>query len=127
MRESCDLVIAGGGPVGGFLALALNDLPLTLMHVDSPSVSADRPIALAHGSRLLLDRVAAFEREAMVEAIRAAGGDASDRGRDRFGPDHPTPIGRGKSSTGLHSARTVLLELRSIWFGRGRTRSCAGD
>ena len=31
------------------------------MHVDSPSVSADRPIALAHGSRLLLDRVAAFE------------------------------------------------------------------
>ena len=25
MRESCDLVIAGGGPVGGFLALALND------------------------------------------------------------------------------------------------------
>ena len=56
-----DIVIAGGGPVGSVLARAL--APLAEFGLDivlaSPTGSppADRPIALSHGSRLLLERL----------------------------------------------------------------------
>jgi len=56
MATSVDVLIAGGGPVGAFLRLSLGTSPLSVLHVDSAEPGADRPIALSHGSRLLLDR-----------------------------------------------------------------------
>lgn len=56
-----DIVIAGGGPVGSVLARAL--APLAGFGLDIVLASpggpppADRPIALSHGSRLLLERL----------------------------------------------------------------------
>jgi 2-octaprenyl-6-methoxyphenol hydroxylase len=64
-----DLLIAGGGPVGTAAALAARDCGLTVGLVGSPRVedaivgstpvaSGDpRPIALSHGSRLILERL----------------------------------------------------------------------
>lgn len=60
METSFDLVIAGGGPVGALLALALGDTPFAVLHVDSAEQGAERPIALSQGSRLLLERCGVF-------------------------------------------------------------------
>lgn len=56
-----DIVIVGGGPVGATLALALSSRGLTvaLLEARAPQAArADpRPIALSHGSRLILERL----------------------------------------------------------------------
>lgn len=57
-----DIVIAGGGPVGTFLAHALAASDQSVVHIvneaDYPHArEEDRPIALSWGSRLLLDRL----------------------------------------------------------------------
>lgn len=61
MAESPDIVIAGGGPVGVALALALRDsgLSVTLVEARAPGAVVDdtRTLALAHGSRLILERL----------------------------------------------------------------------
>ncbi|MFM9968371.1 MAG: FAD-dependent monooxygenase [Burkholderiales bacterium] len=62
MHSAVDVLIAGGGPVGAFLALCLRDSPLSVLHVDSNAPSAKRPIALSYGSRLLLERHNVFAR-----------------------------------------------------------------
>lgn len=66
METSYDVVIAGGGPVGALLALALRESPLAVLHVDSAGTGtgagAERPIALSQGSRLLLERCGVFPR-----------------------------------------------------------------
>ncbi len=55
----CDLLIAGGGPVGAALALAVRDCGLEVrLAQPAPAASGDpRPIALSHGSRLILERL----------------------------------------------------------------------
>jgi 2-octaprenyl-6-methoxyphenol hydroxylase len=54
-----DIAIVGGGPVGAALALALRDsgLQVTVLEARSEPASDPRPIALSHGSRLLLERL----------------------------------------------------------------------
>ena len=56
-----DVLIAGGGPVGGALAAALRDTGLRIAVVDrrAPDAPSDdfRPLALSHGSRLILERL----------------------------------------------------------------------
>lgn len=59
-----DVLIAGGGPVGAALALALRDsgLVLGVLEARTPQAAADpRPIALSHGSRLILERLGVWE------------------------------------------------------------------
>ena len=71
-----DIAIAGGGPVGTFLAHALAAADLSVVHIvhtgrdghdaDSAPANAqareeDRPIALSWGSRLLLDRLGLWD------------------------------------------------------------------
>jgi 2-octaprenyl-6-methoxyphenol hydroxylase len=64
-----DVLIAGGGPVGAALALAVREegLAVALARPFSPSLFPEsapadpRPIALSHGSRLLLERLGAWE------------------------------------------------------------------
>jgi 2-octaprenyl-6-methoxyphenol hydroxylase len=57
-----DIIIAGGGPVGAALSLALKDsgLPMAVLESRSSTSSDPRPIALSHGSRLLLERLGAW-------------------------------------------------------------------
>ena len=67
MPDRFDVVVAGGGPVGAALALALRGSGLTVALVeprDADRGRADgapfRPIALSYASRLLLERIGAF-------------------------------------------------------------------
>ena len=67
MAPDTDIVIIGGGPVGAALALALRetDLRVTVLEARADPAAASgergsRPIALSHGSRLLLERLNAW-------------------------------------------------------------------
>jgi 2-octaprenyl-6-methoxyphenol hydroxylase len=61
MADSADIVIAGGGPVGAALALALADTELNVVVLEareSARAAPDRrPLALSYGSRLILERL----------------------------------------------------------------------
>lgn len=69
-----DVLIVGGGPVGLALALALRGSGRTAALVEARaahSVEADpRPIALSHGSRLILERLGAWQALAPATPIR---------------------------------------------------------
>ncbi len=56
-----DVAIAGGGPVGCALALALSGSPVSVARIANEVGAADRPIALSHGSRLILERLGAWD------------------------------------------------------------------
>lgn len=73
MAETADIVIAGGGPVGSALVLALRDSGLQTVLLESQSAkSADRrPLALSYGSRLVLERLGIWPAlEASATPIR---------------------------------------------------------
>jgi 2-octaprenyl-6-methoxyphenol hydroxylase len=55
-----DVAIAGGGPVGSALALALSGGAVSVVRIADEADVADRPIALSHGSRLILERLGAW-------------------------------------------------------------------
>jgi 2-octaprenyl-6-methoxyphenol hydroxylase len=62
--DSADVVIAGGGPVGATLAAALRASARSVVLVE-PRARPEgplRPVALSHGSRLVLEHVGTFER-----------------------------------------------------------------
>lgn len=67
-----DVLIAGGGPVGAALALALRGSGLDVALIDSPPKpdEALRPVALSHASRLILERLDAFD-ETQTAAIHS--------------------------------------------------------
>lgn len=73
MTEECDLAIIGGGPVGSALALALadSDLSILLLEARPPAAAqADpRALALAQGSRLLLEKLGVWQDLAEVTPI----------------------------------------------------------
>ncbi len=56
-----DVAIAGGGPVGGALCLALAAGARSVAWIRADAGGADRPIALSHGSRLILERLGAWQ------------------------------------------------------------------
>lgn len=72
--STCDLAIIGGGPVGASLALALRDsgLAICVLEVRAPEhATADpRALALAYGSRLLLERLGVWKDLPQVTAIQ---------------------------------------------------------
>jgi 2-octaprenyl-6-methoxyphenol hydroxylase len=55
-----DVAIAGSGPVGCALALALLGSPVSVTRIADGAEVPDRPIALSHGSRLILERLGAW-------------------------------------------------------------------
>jgi len=69
-----DVLIAGGGPVGASLALALqgSGFVVGLLEPRAPrAAQADpRPVALSHGSRLILERLGVWEQLAPATPIR---------------------------------------------------------
>ncbi|MBI5891853.1 MAG: FAD-dependent monooxygenase [Nitrosomonadales bacterium] len=75
MNENrCDVAIIGGGPVGAALALALqgNDLNVVLLEArETPANTTDpRALALAYGTRLLLQRLGAWKSMRDVSGIK---------------------------------------------------------
>lgn len=60
MAEVADIVIAGGGPVGLALACALEQSGIGATVVSASTAASDRPIALSHASRILLERLGAW-------------------------------------------------------------------
>jgi 2-octaprenyl-6-methoxyphenol hydroxylase len=60
--SDCDLLIAGGGPVGAAVALGLRGIGLevALVELDARPRPEFRPIALSHGSRQILERLGRF-------------------------------------------------------------------
>jgi 2-octaprenyl-6-methoxyphenol hydroxylase len=65
VRDTFDIAIVGGGPVGAALALALADsgLAVALLEAKTHFAAKDpRAIALAQGSRLVLERLGAWDR-----------------------------------------------------------------
>src|SRR5262245_30659435 len=60
-----DVLIAGGGPVGGALALALrkSGLAIAVLEKRAPVTAADdfRPLALSYGTRLILERLGLWD------------------------------------------------------------------
>ncbi len=68
-----DALIVGGGPVGAALALALRGSGLALGVLEARRADAaradPRPIALSHGSRLILERLVVWQELAPVTPI----------------------------------------------------------
>ncbi len=68
-----DVLVIGGGPVGAALALALREsgLAVGLLEARAPGATLEtRPVALSHGSRLILERLGVWERLAGATPIR---------------------------------------------------------
>jgi 2-octaprenyl-6-methoxyphenol hydroxylase len=60
VNEDVDVLIAGNGPVGTLLALALAQAGIDHRLVGDQRQERDRPIALGYSSRILLERVQSF-------------------------------------------------------------------
>jgi 2-octaprenyl-6-methoxyphenol hydroxylase len=60
--ETCDVLIAGGGPVGATLACSLraSGVAVRLVEAAAEPAGAFRPIALGAGSRLILESIGVF-------------------------------------------------------------------
>ncbi len=71
---SCDVAIIGGGPVGAALAIALqgNDLKVVLLEARESEINTTDPraLALSYGTRLLLQRLNAWEALQNVSGIK---------------------------------------------------------
>jgi 2-octaprenyl-6-methoxyphenol hydroxylase len=74
MSVSCDVAIVGGGPVGAALALALRDSGLSVVVLEArkpeDGSSDPRALALAYGSRLLLQRLDVWDSITPVSTIK---------------------------------------------------------
>jgi 2-octaprenyl-6-methoxyphenol hydroxylase len=59
--RTCEVAVAGGGPVGAALALALHASGIDTLVLEAREVASNingvRPLALSHGSRLILERL----------------------------------------------------------------------
>jgi 2-octaprenyl-6-methoxyphenol hydroxylase len=56
-----DVAVVGGGPVGSALTLALSRSPVSVLQIAGEAMPTDRPIALSYGSRLILERLQAWQ------------------------------------------------------------------
>lgn len=69
-----DVAIAGGGPVGCALALALYGSSVSVARIAGEADFADRPIALSYGSRLILERLGTWSpiQSSPIETIHVS-------------------------------------------------------
>ena len=96
-----DIVIIGGGPVGMALALALNDTGISSLLLEArglPEKAEDpRPLALSHGSHLILQRLGVWNNLALHTPITTI--HISNRGS--FGQTIMTPNDAGVPTLGF--------------------------
>ena len=73
MTDKLDIIIIGGGPVGAAFALTLgeSDLAVTLLEARTASAGDRRSLALSYGSRLILERIGAWQGLAPVTPIQS--------------------------------------------------------
>ncbi|ADE10291.1 FAD-dependent monooxygenase [Sideroxydans lithotrophicus] len=73
-KTRCDVAIIGGGPVGAALAIALqgNDLNVVLLEARESEINTTDPraLALSYGTRLLLQRLGAWDKIRNVSGIK---------------------------------------------------------
>src|SRR3979490_471105 len=68
-----DVLIHGAGPVGCALALALRGTGLRVTVFDNTSLATSfRPIALSYSSRLILERLGAWQTATPIETIHVS-------------------------------------------------------
>jgi 2-octaprenyl-6-methoxyphenol hydroxylase len=83
MSEQYDVVVAGGGPVGAAAALELKAAGLSVLLIEAREGTTPgrgfRPLALSHGSRLILERLGVWDRLAPATPIQRI--HVSQRGR----------------------------------------------
>lgn len=81
--RTCEVAVVGGGPVGAALALALAAAGIDTVVLEAREASAPvatlRPLALSHGSRLILERLGVWDALAGATPIRRI--HISQRGR----------------------------------------------
>src|SRR5256885_13786243 len=80
-----DVLIHGAGPVGCTLALALRGTRLRVAVFDKTSLAPSfRPIALSYASRLILERIGAWQTATPIETIHVS----QDRKSTRLNSSH---------------------------------------
>lgn len=84
--RAIDVLIRGAGPAGCALALALRSsgLAVKVLHSPSPAASAFRPLALSHASRLILERIRAWDALAATPIAAIQVSQAGAFGRTRL-------------------------------------------
>lgn len=121
MDEHYDVAIIGGGPVGIALALALrdNDLKAALLEARESEINTTDPraLALSYGSRLLLQRLGAWQALQNVSGIKVievtqkgSSGQTTLRADDLQVPD----MGYVLPYTALHAALQQTLHQTDI-------------
>jgi len=123
MNHDFDLLIVGGGLVGGSLALALRDAPLRVGIVEALTetqrqalTAGDRALALARGTVQILDRLGVWQ-DVAPKAMPIRHIHVSDRGR--FGKTRLHALEKGVDALGhVIVARTledrIARELRGL-------------
>ncbi len=114
MAEQLDCVVVGGGPVGAAAALELARAHLRVMLIEAregaAASSETRPLALSYGSRLILERLGAWDALEEVTPIERI--HISQRGR--FGRTVMTAADAGFPALGyVLDYRTLVAALDS--------------
>jgi 2-octaprenyl-6-methoxyphenol hydroxylase len=121
MNEQYDVAIIGGGPVGIALALALrdNDLKVALLEARESEINTTDPraLALSYGSRLLLQRLGAWQTLQNISGIKVievtqkdSAGHTTLRADDLNVPD----MGYVLPYTALHAALQQALHQSDV-------------
>lgn len=116
-EQYVDVLIAGGGPVGMALALALEEYGCSVLLLEAralpETVDDPRPLALSHGSYLILRRLGVWEKLTQPTPILAV--HITNRGHS--GQTHLTPEDAGVAALGyvvnyheLYAALRMLVQ-----------------
>jgi 2-octaprenyl-6-methoxyphenol hydroxylase len=121
MDEHYDVAIIGGGPVGIALALALrdNDLKVVLLEARASAINTTDPraLALSYGSRLLLQRLGAWQtlhNVSSIKVIEVTQKDSAGHTTLRAGDLHVPDMGYVLPYTALHAALQNALHQTDI-------------
>ncbi|MBI4294324.1 MAG: FAD-dependent monooxygenase [Betaproteobacteria bacterium] len=69
---SVDVIIAGGGPVGAMLCLALRNQSVSFLHVCGEARGGERPIALSYGSSQLIQQFGSLTDATPIKSIHVS-------------------------------------------------------